>query len=65
MLFRYDLTNALFTSYQLSGMLATMTISAETVALTQGPASVPEPATWLLLAAAAPLLRRRTRRVRR
>lgn len=63
-LFRYDLTQVLFTSVQYSGLLETFAVVGETVTVTRGPAPAPEPATLWLLAVGAALMARRRATVR-
>jgi hypothetical protein len=64
-LFEYALTNAIFTSAQVSGgglePLETFSIFGETVTVTRGPAAAPEPATLLLIGTGAALMMRRRR----
>lgn len=62
--FRYTLSNILFTSVSLNQITTTETVSllAESAILSEGPVTVPEPASGLLLlSAAATLLARRPR----
>ena len=65
-LFEYTLINALFTSVQPAGGVILprerFEILGETVTLTRGPASVPEPAILFLMATGAALAYRRRRR---
>lgn len=60
--FRYLLSHILFTSTSFSELTETVSIQAGTAALVEGPASVPEPASGLLvLTGAAALIARRRR----
>ena len=65
LLFQYAFTNAMFSSVQLGGgaqqPLEIFSLTAETVTLTRGPASVPEPAICFLIASGAGLALRRRR----
>ena len=66
--FRYLLSNILFTSVSLDDLVETVSIQSQEAVLVEGPASIPEPASGLLvLTGAAALIarRRRSRSARR